>query len=103
MALAVGVEVLGHDDGSIEIVGREETNPESAAIPPAEDPTTTRCVNELSANAPPYRLPADFSRCPQSPKNDSREQSPPINIFYNAYGRGCEHLTQALLNVQCSS
>ena len=42
MALALGVEVLGHDDGAPKSSGKEETSPESAPIPPAEDPTTTR-------------------------------------------------------------
>jgi len=47
---------------------------ERSPKPPAEGPTTTRCVNELSANAPPCRLSRGCS--PGVHKHNRRKNDP---------------------------
>src|SRR5919112_2973690 len=78
--------------GASKSSAREETSPERAPTPPAEDPTTTRCVNELSANAPPCRLP-----CRYSPGAPDPRKTTPANTGYQfsilqCYGRRCDRM-----------
>src|SRR5215216_4914422 len=69
--------------GASKSSGREETSPESAPTPPAEEPTTTRCVNELSANGPPCQLPCGCSPGAHPEKRPMQAQDT-NHVFYNA-------------------
>jgi hypothetical protein len=60
--------------GASKSSGSEETMPKRAPIPPAEDPTTTRCVKVSSANAPPHRPPCGCS--PGAHKHDPESMPP---------------------------
>src|SRR5215204_4843850 len=101
--------------GASKSSGREETSPESAPIPPAEDPTTTRCVNELFATGPPSRLPCGCWAGAYYPRLTTRCKDRTLTMYltmlgtrphgrpfwmYNAVAEDVESL-RGLLRVAC--
>ena len=85
--------------GASKSSGREETMPERTPSPPAEDPTKTRCVKVLSANAPPRRLPCGSST--GAHKHDPESMPPSLVTPVVYYIAVVPTAPRALLDVQC--
>ena len=68
--------------GASKSSGREETSPERAPILPADDPTTTRCVNELFAIT--LRAGVLLVRASTFPEKRPLRAQSTNHVFYNA-------------------
>src|SRR5215203_6143191 len=93
MALAVRVEVLGHDDRSIEVVGQGGDKPGECSYPacggPDHDEVRKRVVRQCSSLPAALRV---FSWCPRSLKNDPTGTGHQPCIL-QCYGRGRDRMT----------